>query len=174
MKESYSEGLANHAGLGSYAGIRKDVGGTLIEVRAGRVLSREIVQRIGVPTALLSAEGNIDCSECLCCRRTPRGLRPQACTETFWMGTGRSHGCLRKQTASGSLRTSADDERSWEVGPIRSTGEAAEQSGPPRSGGGGGKGSGQGKPGQARQTLDSEPARFAQRAGAGRSSSTAG
>ena len=42
MKESYSEGLANHTGLRSYAGIRKDVGGTLIEVRAGRVLSREI------------------------------------------------------------------------------------------------------------------------------------
>ncbi len=42
MKESYSEGLANHAGLGSYAGIRKDTGGTLIEVRAGRVLSREM------------------------------------------------------------------------------------------------------------------------------------
>lgn len=42
MKESYSEGVANHAGLRSYAGIRKSAGGTLIEVRAGRVLSREI------------------------------------------------------------------------------------------------------------------------------------
>ena len=45
MKESYSEGIANHTGLGSYAGIRKGVGGTLIEVRAGRVLSREIAQK---------------------------------------------------------------------------------------------------------------------------------
>jgi hypothetical protein len=42
MKESYSEGLANRAGLGSYAGIREDAGGTLIEVRAGWVLSREM------------------------------------------------------------------------------------------------------------------------------------
>src|SRR5574341_1874782 len=42
MKESYSEGIANHAGLGSYAVVRKDAGGTLIEVRTGRVLSREI------------------------------------------------------------------------------------------------------------------------------------
>jgi hypothetical protein len=42
MKESYSEGMANHTGLRSYASIRKDEGGTLIEVRAGRVLSREI------------------------------------------------------------------------------------------------------------------------------------
>jgi hypothetical protein len=37
MKESYSEGLANHTGLRSYAGGRKAAGGTLIEVRAGRV-----------------------------------------------------------------------------------------------------------------------------------------
>jgi hypothetical protein len=42
MKESYGEGLANYAGLGSYAGIREDAGGTLIEERAGWVLSREI------------------------------------------------------------------------------------------------------------------------------------
>jgi hypothetical protein len=42
MKESYSEGLANHTGLGSYAGSREEVGGTLKEVRAGRVSSREI------------------------------------------------------------------------------------------------------------------------------------
>ena len=42
MKESYSEGMANHAGLGSYAGIREGAGGTLTEVRAGRVSSREI------------------------------------------------------------------------------------------------------------------------------------
>ena len=45
MKESYSEGIANHAGLGSYAGIRKSVGGTLIEENAGRVLSREMTQK---------------------------------------------------------------------------------------------------------------------------------
>ena len=44
MKESYSEGLANHTGLRSYAGARKGAGGTLIEVRAGRVLSREICE----------------------------------------------------------------------------------------------------------------------------------
>jgi len=42
MRESYSEGMANHAGLSSYACNRKGAGGTLIEVRAGRVLSREI------------------------------------------------------------------------------------------------------------------------------------
>ena len=45
MKESYSEGVANHTGLRSYAGVRKGVGGTLIEVRAGRALSREMVAK---------------------------------------------------------------------------------------------------------------------------------
>ena len=45
MKESYSEDLANHTGLRSYAGARKTAGGTLIEVRAGRVLSREMSQK---------------------------------------------------------------------------------------------------------------------------------
>jgi hypothetical protein len=55
MKESYSEGLANHAGLGSYAGIRKGVGGTLTEERAGRVLSREITaQNQGADAVLMS------------------------------------------------------------------------------------------------------------------------
>jgi hypothetical protein len=47
MKESYSEGLANRTGLGSYAGTRKSEGGTLIEVRAGRVLSREMLMNQG-------------------------------------------------------------------------------------------------------------------------------
>src|SRR4026209_2702015 len=47
MKESYSEGVANHAGLGSYAIVRKGGGGTLIEVRTGRELSREISLKSG-------------------------------------------------------------------------------------------------------------------------------
>jgi hypothetical protein len=45
MKESYSEGVANHTGLRSYAGIREGEGGTLIEEHAGRVLSREMSQK---------------------------------------------------------------------------------------------------------------------------------
>ena len=42
MKEFYSEGMAKHTGLGSQAGMREGGGGTLIEVHAGWVLSREI------------------------------------------------------------------------------------------------------------------------------------
>jgi len=47
MKESYSEGVANRTGLGSYAIVREDGGGTLIEVRTGRVMSHEICQNRG-------------------------------------------------------------------------------------------------------------------------------
>ena len=71
MKESYSEGMANHAGLGSYAGSRKSAGGTLIEVRAGRVSSREICKRIGVPTMSAKSEGEIECSESLMLQKNP-------------------------------------------------------------------------------------------------------
>ena len=52
MKESYGEGVANHTGLRSYAGIREGAGGTLIEVRTGRVLSREMNSN-GTPTTLV-------------------------------------------------------------------------------------------------------------------------
>ena len=52
MKESYSEGIANHAGLGSYAVVRKGGGGTLIEVRTGRILSREISLNQGADAVL--------------------------------------------------------------------------------------------------------------------------
>ena len=58
MKESYSEGMANHTGLGSYAGIRKDAGGTLIEVRAGRVLSREIAKNRGADVVMTNGRQN--------------------------------------------------------------------------------------------------------------------
>lgn len=47
MKESYSEGLATHAGPESCAGVRKGVGEVLTGVRAGRVSSREIGLTLG-------------------------------------------------------------------------------------------------------------------------------
>src|SRR6059036_3568463 len=81
---------------------------------------------------------------------------------------------VQQQTAPESLRTYTDDERSWEVGSIHSTGEAAEQSGQPRGGGGRGKGSSQGEPAQAQQALDTEPGELAHGAGAGTVSSRTG
>src|ERR1051325_4643721 len=58
MKESYSEGMANHAGLRSYAGVRENAGGTLIEVRAGRVSSREIALNRGADAVAVSGRRN--------------------------------------------------------------------------------------------------------------------
>jgi hypothetical protein len=43
MKESYGEGLATHTGPESCAGCREAVGEALTGVRAGPVLSREII-----------------------------------------------------------------------------------------------------------------------------------
>lgn len=70
LSRPYSEGIANHAGLGSYAVARKGGGGTLIEVRTGRALSREI-SYIRAPTPYSCAEGNTNFSD-------PRraGVRP--------------------------------------------------------------------------------------------------
>jgi|ERR1051326_260339 hypothetical protein len=65
MKESYSEGMASHIGLGSYTGNRESAGGTLIEVRAGRVWSREIAQNRGADAV---SKGGRPCRA----QRTPR------------------------------------------------------------------------------------------------------
>jgi hypothetical protein len=71
MKESYSEGIANHTGLGSYAGIRKGVGGTLIEVRAGRVLSREIARKNQGADGVLEAGRQYDLQRKLRLQKDP-------------------------------------------------------------------------------------------------------
>src|SRR5574342_1324098 len=94
---------------------------------------------------------------------TLRGQRPRARTEAPRTGTGRSRVCLRAaQAASGSPRTYADAGRTWEVGQLRSTWEAAEQSRGTGRGGGGGKGAGRGETVQAKRVPDTEPARRAQ------------
>jgi len=56
--------------------------------------------------------------------------------------------------ASGSLRTHADDERTWEVGQTGNTGEVPEQHRATGSGGGGGKRSGQTEPATAKRVPD--------------------
>src|SRR5436190_19285140 len=83
----------------------------------------------GVPTTWRLSEGKTPAAVFARRRETPRGHRPRARTDAPRTGTGRSHDCLLhvEQAASGSLRTYADDERSWEVGQVRSTGEAAER-----------------------------------------------
>src|SRR5207253_705596 len=99
------------------------------------------------------------------CARVPRGQRPRARTETPRSGTGRSQVRPEPQLpwdVSGSLRTYADDERTWEVGQPGSTGEVPEQRQTIGGGGNGGKGVGQREPATAKRVLDTEPERRAQ------------
>ncbi len=77
----------------------------------------------------------------------------------------------RPQTASGSPRAYADDERTREVGQLRSTEKSPNKAEGTGGGGGGGKGAGQGKLARAQRAPDSEPGRRAQRARAGTSGS---
>ena len=93
--------------------------------------------------------------------------------ETPRAGTGRSHvrpGTQLAWDASGSLRTHADDERTWEVGQPYSTWEVPEQGRTTGGGGDGGKRTGQREPAPAKRVPDTEPDRRAQCAQAGRSS----
>jgi hypothetical protein len=50
MKESYGEGVANHTGSESCVGFPQGGGEALTGVRAGQVLSREIIFNFRVPT----------------------------------------------------------------------------------------------------------------------------
>ena len=128
MKESYVKGLANHNDPESCGGARKGDGEALTGESAGRVLSRESSRTRDAdsveaggrqqPWAVLARPSGI-----------PRGLRPQACTEATCARTGRS--CVLPSryagNASRSLRTYGDDERTQEVGQLRSTNEVCEQ-----------------------------------------------
>ena len=57
MRTLYVEGVAIHDGPESCVGVRKGVGEALTGVRAGPVLSREIME-FGVPTLSNEAEGH--------------------------------------------------------------------------------------------------------------------
>src|ERR1700756_3407966 len=91
MKELYIEDLASHDGPESCAVVREGAGEALTGVRAGSVLSR-VIKGSGVPTSLSEAEGKIVGRVIASGRRTPRGRRPGACTESPGARTGRSRG----------------------------------------------------------------------------------
>lgn len=90
MKEPYEEGVANHLGPESCAGRREASGEALTGGDAGAVLSCEI-RIIGVPTWLLSTEGNIAGGAIASPGRTPRSQRPDACVDVLCTEPGRSH-----------------------------------------------------------------------------------
>ena len=158
MKESCVEGVASHNGPESCEGVRKGVGEALTGVRAGRVSSRESHLPSGCRRRKEMRKATSGASFLARRAGTPRGQRPRACAETPRTGTGRSRvrpTPTRGQAASGSLRTHADEARTWEVGWPRSTWEVPEQRwwkparpwspGSAAGGGDGGKGASQGK-----------------------------
>ncbi len=75
MKESYRKDLASHPGPESCAGIGNDAREVLTGAHVGQVLSCEI-KRLGVPTLLSDAEGNIWRDDMASSARTPRSRRP--------------------------------------------------------------------------------------------------
>jgi len=78
MKEPYGEGVASHSGLESWGRRREAAAQALTEVRAGRVLSREICQ-FWVPTASMRSEGTI--GGAAIARRSPDPTRSETpCT----------------------------------------------------------------------------------------------
>ena len=89
MRELYIEGLATHDDPESCAGVREGVGEALTGVRVGWAMEPRN-HNSGVPTLPVEAEGHIVGSAFASCRRTPRGLRTCACTESFRARTGRS------------------------------------------------------------------------------------
>jgi hypothetical protein len=86
-----SEGQANHAGPESCAGVGDGVGEALTGEGAGRVVSPEIVQS-WVPTRSEHAAGHTVDAVMARCRRTRRGRRPLAGTETL-CAEPVMHGC---------------------------------------------------------------------------------
>ncbi|MGD0919001.1 MAG: hypothetical protein ABSB22_21360 [Thermodesulfobacteriota bacterium] len=148
MKESYDEGIASYIGPESCAGARESSGEALTGVCAGRVLSPGMVLDFRVPTSWTWRKA----TRCTSITREVHG----ACAVVD-PGHTRKHlaresgdpmaASVRKGTeaASGSPRTQADDERSWEVGQFHSTEEVFEQSPSKDHGEDGGKGVGQGE-----------------------------
>jgi hypothetical protein len=78
MKESYSEDLASHAGLESYADGGNVIGVATAEVYAGELLSSEITFSVRRP--------------CLCSGKTTRSV-------ALWQATGRHGGVAEPQHA---------------------------------------------------------------------------
>src|SRR4051794_14238109 len=91
MKVLHVEGLANHDGPESCAGVRKGVGEALTGEDAGRVLSHEMLSS-GEPTLWRKAEGNTGRRVTASTVRPCVVQRPLARVEATCKGTGISSG----------------------------------------------------------------------------------
>ena len=91
MRESNIEGVASHGGPEPCVVVREGGGEASVGVRAGRAIEPRNLLALGVPTPSYKAEGNIVDGVFASRRRTPRGRRTCACTESPDARTGRSH-----------------------------------------------------------------------------------
>ena len=66
----------------------------------------------GVLRTSACVEGNTELDEKASPEQTPRGRRPRACAQAYWMGTERS-GCLpsRRMVRAGRIGKSKDERR---------------------------------------------------------------
>ncbi len=124
MQKSYERGIATHIGPESCGAARKGGVEALTGERAGRVFSsvRELLRdadAVGESGRRHLMHRYREVCQSPARSETPCGQRPRARTETPRAGTGRSQvrpGLHLPWDASGSLRTYADVERTWEVG----------------------------------------------------------
>ena len=108
MEVSYGEGVASHTGPESCGGGSNAMAEALTGVRAGQVLSREILLNFRVSTLWDRTEGNTRHVVSARDAGTLRGRRPCACTEAPHAGAGRSHVCLQHEGAAGRIGKSKD------------------------------------------------------------------
>ena len=107
MRTPDIEGVATHGGPESCAGTCEGAGEALTGVRAGWAIEPRN-HHFGVPTPSHEAEGHIAGGASASRRRTPRGLRTCACTESSCARTGRSRArppwLIAGRAAQGTLR----------------------------------------------------------------------
>src|SRR5262245_22248457 len=90
MRELYVEGLATHDGPGPCVSGREGWGEALVGVRAGRAIEPRNPQS-GVPTLSKRRKAISSAALYASRRRTLRGRRTRACTESSCARTGRAH-----------------------------------------------------------------------------------
>ncbi len=111
MKESYGEGVASHIGPESCARVCKGPGEALTGVRAGRVLSREILLKFREPTWWDRAEGNSGCIDIARGIRSLRGRRPRSTHGNTSRGNREIPGSPPEEGTGGRIGKSKDRSR---------------------------------------------------------------
>ena len=111
MKESYDEGLESHVGPESCVTVCKGRCEALTGVRAGRVLSREMLLDQGADVVMVERKAIADASPARDAFSPCAVGDPVARMETPRTGIGRSPGRLHKEGSGGRIGKSKDTSR---------------------------------------------------------------